>query len=147
MEIPMIDGFFSWLDPQWVARQFYSGDAVPMIVWTAASLSAGFAAGRAFANWRRFRTGRFTPRQLHAIYECYRSSFGSYGFKWFDADNFEVMQLVEIGVMFGGASRVYGGVERRQYRLTPDWYEHVRKHEGRFRRLCEESEKAVSLDR
>ena len=45
----MIDGFFSWLDLDWVSAQFADGDATPFIVWTVASFLIGFATGRA---WR-----------------------------------------------------------------------------------------------
>ena len=143
----MIDQLLSWLDPEWVARQFNSGDATPFAVWTVVMFSAGFAAGRTYLNWRRFRTGRFTPRQVHVIFECFSSSFGKTGFMWFDFDNFEVRQLVEIGVVFEGNSRVRDGVEQRQCRLTPDWYEHVRRHQRKFRKLYEKSEQDISLDR
>ena len=143
----MPDILISLLSLEWVAQQFYAGDALPFLIWTALMLLAGFASGRAYTTWRRFRTGRFTPRQVHVIYECYKSSFGKTGFMWLDFDNFEVRQLVEMGVMFEGVSRIRDGVEQRQCRLTPDWYEHVRRRQRRFRRLYDKSEGEVSFDR
>ena len=137
----------SWLDPSWVARQFYAGDATPFAVWTALMLALGFTSGHLYLSWRRFRTGRFTPRQIHVIYECFEASFGRTGYMWFDFGNFEVRHLVEMGVMFEGSSRLKDGVEQRQCRLTPDWYEHVRRRRSRFKRLYEKSEDDVSFFR
>lgn len=142
-----LENLLSWLNIDWVTKQFYAGDAGPFMVWTALMLVIGFISGRLYLHWRRFRIGRFTPRQIHVIYECFSASFGKTGYMWFEFDNFEVRQLVEMGVMFEGSSRIRDGVEQRQCRLTPEWYEHVRRRRRRFRRLYERSEGEVSYDR
>lgn len=45
----MIDGFFSWLDPQWVSSQIGGENLGSFVAWTALMLVAGFAMGR---MWR-----------------------------------------------------------------------------------------------
>ena len=46
----MIDGFFSWLDPQWVASQVGGESLGSFAAWTVLMLAAGFVAGRLWRN-------------------------------------------------------------------------------------------------
>lgn len=46
----MIDGFFSWLDPQWVASQVGGESLGSFVAWTVLMLAAGFAVGRMWRN-------------------------------------------------------------------------------------------------
>lgn len=50
MAIPMIDGFFSWLDPQWVSTQVGEENLGSFVAWTVLMLAAGFAVGRMWRN-------------------------------------------------------------------------------------------------
>lgn len=46
----MIDGFFSWLDPQWVSSQVGGENLGSFAAWTVLMLAAGFAVGRMWRN-------------------------------------------------------------------------------------------------
>lgn len=46
----MIDGFFSWLDPQWVASQVGGESLGSFAAWTVLMLAAGFTVGRIWRN-------------------------------------------------------------------------------------------------
>lgn len=46
----MIDGFFSWLDPQWVSSQVGGENLGSFVSWTVLMLAAGFAVGRMWRN-------------------------------------------------------------------------------------------------
>lgn len=46
----MIDDFFSWLDPQWVASQVGGESLGSFASWTVLMLAAGFAVGRIWRN-------------------------------------------------------------------------------------------------
>ena len=46
----MIDGFFSWLDPQWVSSQVGGESLGSFAAWTVLMLAAGFTVGRIWRN-------------------------------------------------------------------------------------------------
>lgn len=46
----MIDGFFSWLDPQWVSSQVGGENLGSFAAWTVLMLAAGFTVGRIWRN-------------------------------------------------------------------------------------------------
>lgn len=46
----MIDGFFSWLDPQWVSTQVGGENLGSFVAWTVLMLAAGFTVGRIWRN-------------------------------------------------------------------------------------------------
>lgn len=46
----MIDGFFSWLDPQWVSSQAGGENLGSFVAWTVLMLAAGFTVGRIWRN-------------------------------------------------------------------------------------------------
>lgn len=64
-----------WLDPVWVVDQFRDGDGLPFILWTAITLTSGFAVGffvnKKLAGWvpKRVVAKGFSPEIKRAALE------------------------------------------------------------------------------
>lgn len=110
-------------------------------------LAIGYCAGWKVFELRAYDTDRFTPRQMHIIFDCYRASFNRRGYLALDHDNNEVVSLLDEGVVSSSdkASLPIGenGKRKQAVRLTPSWYRYVKRHERKFKRLYEKSEKMV----
>ena len=143
-----LDAALGWLNPMWMVEQFMDGDGLPFVLWTIAVASASYGIGWKRQEHKVFDTDRFTPRQLHVIFECYRASFDRHGFLPLDSDNDEAASLCEAGVVYStekpGLIVGENGKPKRAVRLTPDWYRYVKKHAKRFERLHAESDQSIS---
>ncbi len=144
-----MDTFLGWLDPMWMVEQFMDGDGLPFVLWTVVVAAASYGIGWKRYERKAFDTDRFTPRQLHVIYGCYRASFGRHGYLKLDFDNSEAASLSEAGVVYstkkGDLGTGENGRPKRAVRLTPDWYSYVKKHERKFKRLYEKSSKMIDF--
>lgn len=142
-----MDTLLGWLNPMWVVEQFMIGNGLPFLLWTAIVAIASYKIGKKRQEYRMFGTDQFTPRQLHVIYECYRASFDKRGYLVLDNDNNEVASLSKDGVVHSSerASLPIGenGKRKQAVRLTPSWYRYVKRHERKFKKLYEKSEKMV----
>lgn len=143
-----MDALLGWLDPMWMVEQFMNGDGLPFVLWTVVVAAASYGIGWKRQERKAFDTDRFTPRQLHVIYECYKASFGRHGFLPLDSDNDEAASLDKAGVVYStekdGLETGENGKQKRAVRLTPDWYRYVKKHEDKFKKLYDECERGLS---
>lgn len=129
--IDLLNTLLQWLNPAWVVEQFRDGDGLPFILWTAITLTAGFAVGffvnKKFSGWvpKRIIASGFSPEIKRAALESLDSS-GSVVM----GDKFEALLAFERkghGV-FSFAFPIDDVYDTDTYQLTPEWRLYLSKH-------------------